>query len=458
MRVTSLFILLISSLITTAQSDTDARFIKQIHDHALSSSKCYDWLRDLTYQAGPRLSGSEAYDVAVNVTSNQMMEAGATKLDLQPCTVNVWQRGMKEYAHFTTNGKAAIPLKVTSLGNTEGTGLNGVEGEVIEVQSLDEVRAMSAEQVKGKIIFYNRPMNPTFTTTFSAYGSAVDQRGAGPSVAAEKGAAAVLVRSMTLRQDDYPHTGAVAYKEGVAKIPAMAVSTNDANVLSKAIKAGKTTIFMRNTAHMSGKKEVMTVIGEIKGSEFPDEIIVVGGHLDAWDLAQGAHDDGTGCVHAMQVLHTLTSLNYKPKRTIRCVLYANEENGLSGGLEYARVSNTKKERHIAALESDSGGFSPRGFSFDADTSVFKTHYRKINAWLPLFEGYGLQFSTGGSGADISPLKSQKGLLIGLRPDSQRYFDYHHTSIDTFDAVNKRELELGAAAMTSLIYMIDKYGL
>jgi Zn-dependent M28 family amino/carboxypeptidase len=301
-------------------------------------------------------------------------------------------------------------------------------------------------------------MDPTRIRTFSAYGGAVDQRVYGPSKAAEYGAVAALVRSMTTAYDDFPHTGVTVYKDTLIRVPGLAISTNDAEKLSKALKKGRVNVFIKTNCKSVGLRPAPTVIGEIKGTEFPDEIILVGGHLDSWDIGQGAHDDGAGCVQSMEVLRVLQALDYKPKRTIRCVLFSNEENGLAGGKTYAKESNDLGEFHLAALESDAGGFSPRGFSFEADTSVFKTYYKNVSKWLPLLESYGLLFEMGGSGADISPLKSQKGLLIGLRPDSQRYFDFHHTANDRIEHVNKRELELGAAAMASLIFLIDKYGI
>jgi carboxypeptidase Q len=263
---------------------------------------------------------------------------------------------------------------------------------------------------------------------------------------------------MTLKKDDIPHTGVTVFADSIAKIPAFGISTNDADKLSKQLKENAVYVYLRNNPADMGLRPTWNVIGEIKGSEKPEEILLVGGHLDSWDVGQGAHDDGSGCIQSVEVLSALKSLGYKPKRTLRAVMFANEENGLAGGRAYARISGEKGEFHLAAIESDAGGFSPRGFSFEADTAVFKNYYRTVTQWLPVLESYGLQFEMGGSGADIGPLKYQKGLLIGLRPDSQRYFDYHHTAADTIDAVNERELKLGAAAMASLIYLIDKYGL
>jgi len=231
-----------------------------------------------------------------------------------------------------------------------------------------------------------------------------------------------------------------------------------ADQLSDLLKKEKVQVFIKNTSRMLSPKQSNNVIGEWKGSTHPDEIIVIGGHLDSWDVGQGAHDDGTGCVQAIDALRILKAIGYQPKRTLRAVMFMNEENGLGGGRAYAAASNEAGEFHLAAIESDAGGFSPRGFSCDASEAVFTSRFKKLLERFSLLESYDLYIEKGGAGADVNPLKSQNGLLIGLRPDSQRYFDYHHTAIDTFDAVNQRELQLGAAAMAGLIYLIDQYGL
>ena len=451
-----LFITLSNSLLGQNE-DADALFIKDIHDYTLTEGQAYDWLTHLTTACAGRLAGSDNAEKAVVYTKNMMDTLGFTSTWLQPCSVKKWNRGRAEKVSITYGDKNK-KLNALALGNSIGTPEAGLSAEVIEVQSLDEVEQLGREVIEGKIVFYNRPMDPTQLRTFNAYGGAVDQRVWGASKAAEYGGIAAIVRSMTLRQDDIPHTGTLVYKEEFPKVPGIAISTNDANLLSKILK--EETVKMDIWTECSPGEEATSynVIGEIKGSEFPEKIILVGGHLDSWDVGGGAHDDGAGCVHSLQVIQTLNGVGYRPRHTIRCVMFMNEENGLAGGREYARVSNEKGEFHLAALESDAGGFVPRGFSFDGDPEVLKPFYAKVSEWLPLLESYGLYFTTGGSGADIGPLKSQKGLLIGLRPDSQRYFDYHHTTIDVIDAVNKRELELGAAAMASLIYLIDKYGL
>lgn len=456
----SILLLFFATLVLTdcISQDEDAYMIKEIHNEALKNGMSYNWLTLLCLRYGGRIAGSPAYLGAAKYTHDLLSKIEGVESQFQACEADYWNRGAKEVVTILgKNGKKTL-LKALSLGNSVSTSKNGITAEVIEVSSLDEVEKLGIEKVKGKIVFFNRPMDPTQIRTFSAYGGAVDQRVYGPSKAAEFGAVAALVRSMTTSSDDFPHTGVTVYKDSLQKVPGIAISTNDADKLSRQIKSGPVKVFLKTSCKSLGKKSAPTVIGEIKGTEFPDEIIVVGGHLDSWDVGQGAHDDGSGCIQSIEVLRLFSALGYKPKRTIRCVLFSNEENGLAGGQTYARVSNEKKEFHLAALESDAGGFTPRGFSFDADTSVFKTYYKHVSQWLPLLESYGLFFEKGGSGADIGPLKSQKGLLIGLRPDSQRYFDFHHTANDRIENVNKRELELGAAAMASLIYLIDKYGI
>ena len=454
-----LFVQNVSFSQTPEPQDKDAFFIKKVYDTALTQGQCYPWLTHLTTRIGGRLAGSPQAAAAVEYTRQMLDTLGLDTVWLQPCMVPHWVRGEQEQVRIVNSQTiGTIELNALALGNSVGTGKAGVNAEVIEVQSRDEVERLGRAKIEGKIVFYNRPMDPTQLRTFSAYGGAVDQRTQGASTAAQYGAVAVLVRSMTTRLDDVPHTGTLTYKEGIKKIPAVAISTNDSELLSDLLEREKVRVYVKTNCENLGMAPSFNVIGEIKGSEKPDEIILVGGHLDSWDVGAGAHDDGAGCVHSMDVLQILKRMNYKPKRTIRCVLFMNEENGLAGGRAYAKASNEKGEFHLAAIESDAGGFTPRGFSADGHADIFTKKFKQVIEWLPLLEPYGLYLSKGGSGADISPLKSQKGLLIGFRPDSQRYFDYHHTAIDNIDAVNKRELELGAASITSLVYLIDQHGL
>ena len=445
---------------TETSIDEDAFYIRKIYDEVLTNSPSMNWLKYLTKNIGPRLAGSPQAAAAVEYTRQLMEELGFDTVYLQSCNVPHWTREGKETVTIVnSSARGSISLNALSLGNSVATPTGGITAEVIEVFSLDTLNVLGRENIEGKIVFFNRPLDPTQLNTFAAYGGAVDQRALGASRAGELGAVGVLVRSMTTRNDDVPHTGSMIYEEGVQnKIPGIAISTNDANLLSQLLKKESIRVFMESFGKIHPPKPSFNVIGEIKGSTYPEEIILVGGHLDSWDVGEGAHDDGTGCIQSIAVLHTLLKMNYKPKRTIRAVMFMNEENGLAGGKAYWKNSNEKNEFHLAAIESDRGGFTPRGFTCDGDSKVFNHRFAQVIEWLPLLEPYGLYFQKGGSGADISGLKSQGGLLFGLVPDSQRYFDYHHTPIDTYEAVNQRELNLGSAAMTSLVFLIDRYGL
>ena len=448
-----LIFFLISFLSINAQAQ-DAKTIRTIYDLALTQSEAYENLRVLCKDIGHRLSGSEGADSAVVWGQRVLGKLELDTIYLQEITVPHWERGRKEKAYFY-NEKGKNMLDVCALGGSISTGMNQfIKGDVLEVKSLDEVNNLPDSLVKGKIIFYNRPMNPKKISTFSAYGSCVDQRYSGAIEAAKKGAIAVIVRSMNVRQDDFPHTGSMAYEDGVDSIPAFAISTNGADYLSENVtKYDNLELNLKSFCKSYPDKISHNVIGEIKGSEFPDEYITVGGHLDSWDMGEGAHDDGAGVVQSIEVLHLLNLMNIKPKHSIRVVLFMNEENGNRGGKHYAERAAAKNEKHLMALESDRGGFSPRGFSVNGT----EKQLNGIKKWADLFEPYGIhEFKMGFAGVDINPLEDGKICLIGLSPDSQRYFDHHHSDNDVFEEVNKRELVLGAASMTSLIYLIDKY--
>jgi carboxypeptidase Q len=432
----------------------DEAMMKKIYTSALTEGRCYQRLHYLCKNIGHRLSGSAAAQLAVDWTKSEMEKLSIDKVWLQDVLVPHWVRGEKETAGFQDRtGKMTVPI--IALGGSVGTGKKGITAEVIEVQSLEEVAKLGEAKIKGKIVFYNRPMDPNQISCFSAYGGAVDQRGRGAIEASKYGAVGVVVRSMTLKDDDYPHTGAMRYEDGVTKIPACAISTNGANELSRRLKADPALKFsMKMSCEMLEDVPSANVIGEIRGSEFPDEIILIGGHLDSWDVGEGAHDDGAGTMQSIEVLDLLKRVGYQPKRTIRAVMFMNEENGLRGGKKYAEEALAKNEKHIAAIESDAGGFSPRGFGMSGDSLSIA----KVATWLPLYEPFLLHFlREGGGGADIGPLKDQGCLLLGLSPDSQRYFDYHHANTDVFEAVNRRELELGSAAMATMVYLIDQHG-
>ena len=447
--------ILLNGLLVVAQSK-DEQMLKEIYKSGLTNAQCYPWLEHLSNKIGSRLSGSENAEKAVLYTKLQLETLGLDKVYLQEVMVPKWVRGEKESAYILDN-KTKIAVPIAALGGSIATPKNGLTAEIIEVQGIEDLKLLG-DKIKGKIVFYNRPMDPVNIETFKSYGGCVDQRYAGAKEAAKLGAVGTIVRSMNLRLDDYPHTGAQSYGDLLPSqyIPTAAISTNGAELLSKKLKANPNLQFhFKQSCVQMPDALSYNVVGEIKGSEHPENIMVVGGHLDSWDLADGSHDDGAGVVQSMEVLRIFKRIGYKPKNTIRVVLFMNEENGGRGGKKYEELAQLNKENHIFALESDSGGFSPRGFSIEADDA----NYERIVSWNKLFEPYLIHsFVKGHAGADIGPLSSFKLVKAGLKPDSQRYFDYHHALNAKFDAINKRELELGAATMASLMYLIDQNGI
>lgn len=456
MRYIILFLSLFLVLNTTAQ--TDAEVIKNLYKTSLTNGNSYQWLDHLSNQIGGRLSGSLNAEKAVEYTKEELEKLGLDKVWLQPVMVPKWVRGAPEFAFIESAFGATTNVNICALGGSIATPFGGIKAHVVEVKSMDELEALGKENIEGKIVFFNKPMQADLIQTFEAYGGCVNQRYSGVMEAAKYGAVGVLVRSLSLRQDNFPHTGSMTYGNLPLskRIPSAAISTNDANTLSSMLALNKDIKFyFSQTCKQLNDVQSYNVIGEIKGSQFPNEYIVVGGHLDSWDLGDGAHDDGAGVVQSMEVLRLFKETGIKPKRSIRVVLFMNEENGLRGATKYAEVAKQKGETHIFSLESDAGGFTPRGFSFDCNDANFN----QVLGWKELFKPYLIHyFEKGGSGADVGPLKTDTNVLAGLRPDSQRYFDYHHAANDTFDAVNKRELELGAATMASLVYLFDAYGL
>ncbi|WP_299335844.1 M20/M25/M40 family metallo-hydrolase [uncultured Psychroserpens sp.] len=451
MTILSLFV------VCQISAQSDAEHLKTIFSNSLTDGMSYQWLDHLSNNIGGRLSGSLNAEKAVKYTKEEFEKLGLDKVWLQPVMVPRWVRGAPEFAYFETSPGVTTNVNICALGGSVATPNGGVKAKVIEVKTYKDLEALGEEKIKGKIVFINRPMQADLINTFEAYGGCSVERYAGAAEAAKYGAVGTIVRSLNLRLDDYPHTGSMGYGDlPVSKrIPSAAISTNDAELLSGMLSLNPDlNFFFRQNCKQLEDVQSYNVIGEITGSEFPNEIIVVGGHLDSWDLGDGSHDDGAGVVQSMDVLRLLKKSGIRPKRTIRAVLFMNEENGLRGGRKYAEVAKSKNEKHVFALESDSGGFTPRGFSFQCSDLMLS----KVQSWRPLFKPYLIHFfEKGYSGADIGPLKDDSIVLAGLRPDSQRYFDHHHASNDTFEHVNKRELELGAASMTALIYLIDKYG-
>ncbi len=452
-----LFLIVLSPVFTIAQYADDAVFIKNLSNDVLKNGQAHDLLRYLTKNIGGRLAGSPQFDKAVVWGEKTMKTLGADRVFLQECMMPNWNRGGKDAASVVSiDGKTSNrKLDVLALGNSMGTGGKALNAEVIAVADFAELEAKK-DQLKGKIVYYNYHFNSTNIDPGTSYGEAGVYRRNGASRAAKYGAVGIMIRSLTEATDNNPHTGGMTYNDSFPKIPAIALGGYDANYIWELSKKSSFKVSFTTNGHFLPDAKGYNVIAEIKGSGFPEQIITVGGHLDSWDVNEGAHDDGTGVVHTMEVLRVMKAIGYKPKRTIHFVLFANEENGLRGGSKYAEVAKKNNEIHLFALESDSGGFTPRGFKFTIDPALLA----KMQAWLPLLKPYGTEsLEMGGGGADIGPLNRTFGTaLAGFEPDGQRYFDIHHARTDVFENVNKRELLLGAINMAALIYLVDKYGL
>ena len=442
----------------TSPNSSDSLLIRQVFDEVLSHGEAHENLRVLCKDIGHRLSGSPSADRAMVWGQQRMDSYGVDTSYVMPVEVPAWTRGDVAEAQALSADGIAMDLHITALGGSVPTPDEGwIEGPLLVVRQLDALDTLDAS---GHIVLFNRPMDPLLINTGAAYGGAFDQRGGGASAAAEAGAIGVLVRSLTHALDTLPHTGSLRYKDGVDKLPAAAISTVDASALAKLHREapGTVQVKMRLNSQDLGTVEQGNVVGEWRGSEFPDEIITLGGHLDSWDIGEGAHDDGSGVVHTLEALRALKAIGYTPRRTLRFVLFINEENGNRGGKRYAAVAAEEHDsglRHVAAMESDAGGFVPRGVRMDApDEGV-----AMVRGWAETLEPYNLHyFGRGGAGVDIGPLKNlePRPLLMGLVPDGQRYFDLHHSSQDVWENVHKRELELGAATCASMVLMLDRH--
>ncbi|MEW6468280.1 MAG: M20/M25/M40 family metallo-hydrolase [Bacteroidota bacterium] len=449
--------LLCAALIGHAQKN-DSIMLKKISDEVLKNGECYTNLYQLCTTIGHRLSGSPQAAAAVEWGYQLMKSYNFDTVYLQECWVPHWIRGDKQVGkiiHSKMIGEKEV--SICALGGSVPTPVGGLTAEIVEVKSFDELKKLGTAGVKGKIVFYNYPFDVTKINTGEAYGDAVKYRWRGPSEAAKYGAVASVVRSMTTAMQDFPHTGGMGYNDSVPnKIPCCAISTNGAELLSALLAKDKQLKFhMEMNCQTLPDVKSYNVVGELRGSQFPDEIITVGGHLDSWDVGDGAHDDGAGCVQSIEVLRIFKALGIQPKRTIRAVLFMNEENGGKGADKYLELAIKNKEKHLLAIESDAGGFSPRGFGL----TMSEEQKKKVKGWSPLFIPYGVyDFDHAGGGADINDLKTIGCALMGLRPDGQRYFDLHHTIADTFDKVNERELKLGAGAMAMMIWLVSEYGL
>jgi carboxypeptidase Q len=433
----------------------DSLVLRRIRSEIMLHGTCYDNLRVLTKQVGHRLSGSPQAAKAVEWAVAALREAGADTVWKQPVYVPHWVRGKESLRVKLAGGTAFEPLKMLSLGNAVGTDGKMVEAPIVMVQTIDEFKKLDAAAVKGKIVFFNYRFRQDMVNTFEGYGDAIKYRGSTPALVGAAGGLAVIIRSLSTGLDDAPHTGTTRYTDTVRKIPAVSLGNSGADKLEAACRKGTVTAQLTTSCKMLDSVLSYNVIGEIKGSESPDEYIVVGGHLDSWDVGEGAHDDGAGCVQSIEVIRTFKAAHLSPKRSIRAVMYMNEENGSRGGRAYADSAKARREKHILAMESDAGGFSPRGIGLEMKPE----QKEKIRGWAPLFAPLNVyDFSQEEGGVDIGPLANLGTPLAGLLPDMQRYFDYHHTEQDVFEAVNHRELKLGAAVMASLVYLVSTYGL
>lgn len=441
--------------------DSDSVLIRSLYNEVLSAGEAHENLRQLTKDIGHRLSGSESANEAIHWGVGVMKKYGIDTVHIMPVWVPHWSRGTTADADFTMSDGRKRNLHITALGGSVGTPSDEpIRAKLVQVKQLSELSEMPLSETNGRIVLFNRPMDPVLINTGSAYGGAYDQRGNGASAAAAVGAVGALVRSLTHALDTLPHTGAMRYRDDTPRVPAAAISTVDATLLSAALREDpELEVSLQMNCRAYDDVLQGNVIGEWRGTQFPEEVITLGGHLDSWDIGEGAHDDGAGVVHTLETLRLLKAIGYQPLRTLRFVLFINEENGNRGGKTYADSAKKETERgecvHIAALESDAGGFVPRGFRIDGSDDAVEM----MRSWAALFDPYNVhQFRRGGAGVDISPLKrlNPRPTLVGLSPDGQRYFDFHHSTQDVFENVHKRELELGAATFAAALIMLDQH--
>jgi carboxypeptidase Q len=446
-----LFFACVSGMALPIFSQETEKTVRLIFDEALTDRTAFGQLEYICKNTKGRLPGSPAAAEAVEYTRQALIKVGADSVWLQKVPVPHWERGF-EQCKVVSGKLGSEDLNITALGLSVGTLSDGLVSEVIEVHDFEELKVLGRNSIEGRIVFFNRPADNKLINSFAGYGGSVNQRTQGASEAAKFGAVAVIVRSATQALDDFPHTGVLRYEENVNKIPAVAVSTLDAELLSRWLKTDSgLKIHLTSTCKNFPDTWSYNVIGEIRGSQKPNEYFSVGGHLDAWDITEGAHDDAGGCVQAIEMIRIFKKLGIRPKRTVRAVMFMNEEMSGTGGKAYADEAKNKGEIQYAALEADRGVMSPRGFGFDAEGKRLE----KLIALSSYFLPYNIRdFDKGGGGSDISPLRPQGTLLIGSVPDTQRYFYYHHSANDTFEQVNFREFQMGSAASASLIYLID----
>jgi hypothetical protein len=427
---------------------------KKMAETALKEEKAYEILKTLALPEG-RLTGSPAAARAVAQATDLMAKLGFDLVKQEPVKVNRWQRGQTEKALVKSKRGGQHRLNICALGNSIGTPSSGLEAEVLEVHSFEELEKLK-QAINGKIVFFNVPMDRAEPNPFAAYGRAVPYRTNGASAAARYGAVAVLVRSMTFRLDDYPHTGLMIYDENIPKIPAAAIATNHAEQLSQWLKEDphlKLSLMM-NCGQLPPVISA-NVLGQLTGEERPEEIILLAGHLDSWDLSPGANDDAAGCVVAIEALRLIKEAGWRPKRTIRAVLFMDEEFGGTGGRFYATSASRKSEKHLLAIEQDNGGGAPVGLALRGGDKIIE----KAEKLKEILSPFGINWiRPGGGGVDISPL-IQEGTIVGsVIPETQRYFDFHHSALDQPAAVHPRELELQAIVLAIVSYYFSQEGI
>jgi len=448
----TILLVFLSGILTLPLFSQEAeKIVRSIFDEALTDKTAYNQLKYICKNTIGRIPGSPAAAEAVEYTRQALIKAGADSVWLQKVPVPHWERGF-EQCRMVSATMGSEELTIAALGLSEGTSAEGVLSKIIEVHDFNELKVLGKKNIEGKIVFFNRPVDNKLINSFAGYGGAANQRTQGASEAAKFGAVAVIVRSVTQALDDFPHTGVTRYEENVKNIPAVAVSTIDAELLSQWLKSdSELIIHLISTCKNFPDTWSYNVIGEIRGTQKPNEYFSVGGHLDAWDIAEGAHDDAGGCVQSIEMIRIFKKLGIRPKRTVRAVMFMNEEMTGTGGRVYADEAKRKGEIQYAALESDRGVLSPRGFGFDAEGARLE----KLVGLASYFVPYNIRdFDKGGGGSDISPLKPQGTLLIGYIPETQKYFYFHHSANDTFEQVNLREFQMGSAASAALVYLID----
>jgi len=411
----------------------------KIISKSLTDSTAYNRLGYMCDTFGPRLSGSKNLENATNWILKEMKNDGFENVRGEKVAVPTWIRG-KESATLLSPFKKE--LSMLGLGGSIATPRGGLKAEVIVVNDWDELESRSKE-VSGKIVLFNAP--------FTSYGETVAYRYSGASAAAKHGAVASLIRSIGPWSMNTPHTGVMAYKNDVQKIPHAALTMEDAMMLSRIHdRNDKIIVKLDMNARMVADRWSHNVLGEIKGSIYPDEIVVVGGHIDSWDVGQGAQDDGGGCVAAWEAIRLIKELGLKPKRTIRCVMWTNEENGGKGNKGYRDMHMDEMDKHVLAIESDGGVFSPKGFGFSGNDSARDIVEEIHELMKPIGAN---TISEGGRAADVAPLNDEGVPVMSLKVDGSKYFWYHHTNADTFDKIDFNEFNRCIAAMAIMAYVV-----